>query len=219
MNVSHEMWEVISRLDELGLKVAPLREAVRRGYVATASCTANHPPLMRGIIGWGEIVCALREHLTPGGWRACDDNNYALVIDPSGKVAIAVATGDEGTGIREASPSTKSPKGPQTESAVISNQLQLTLDLFGDQDIATESSHGLDLANKDSRITWYLLVHRSQNELRCELSRPAEINDDGRITGWTERIILDSLPLDHDTVEVTPPVQPDLEITVKRRAS
>jgi hypothetical protein len=70
------------------------------------------------------------------------------------------------------------------------------------------------------RTTWILLVHRSQGEVRCELSLPTSMGPDGRVDGWQERIILGSIPTDPDLLEVaspTPPQQPDIDIAVKRR--
>jgi len=208
--VRSEIWDVVRRLDELGLKAGPIQDAVRRGHLATDSCTPNHPPLMRGILGWGETVCALREHLAPIGWEASDDNNFAIVVSPNGQIAIVVATGDEGTGITEANPSTRSIKGPHTEAAVVVNQLQLNLELF--PPVAVQKK--ID----EQRATYVLLVHRAPNEVRCELSLPREIVD-GRISAWTERIILNSIPLDGEPVEISSPDQPDLDIQVRRRSA
>ena len=41
---------------------------------------------------------------------------------------------------------------------------------------------------------------------------------DGHIDGWSERILLGSVPLDGDLVEVVPPTSPDITIDVKHRA-
>ena len=51
-----------------------------------------------------------------------------------------------------------------------------------------------------------------------ELSRPTAIGSDGKISEWSERIILGSIPLDGDQVEIEPPSGPDIEITVRRKA-
>src|SRR5688500_570272 len=96
--VRQEPGDVRHRLAELGLEEESLKDAVRRGQLAFLSCTPNHPPQFPGISAWAETVCALREYVTPLGWRRSNDNNYALSVDPGGQVAIAVATGDDGTG-------------------------------------------------------------------------------------------------------------------------
>src|SRR2546428_268164 len=112
--VRQERGDIRSRLAELGLEEEPLRDAIRRGQLAFLSCTPNHPPPFPGMSAWAETVCALREYVIPIGWRRSNDNNYALSIDPSGQIAIAVATGNDGTGRVDATPSTNARKGPST---------------------------------------------------------------------------------------------------------
>jgi len=209
-----EPWDVQARLAQLGLEEEPLRDVVRRGYLAFITCTANHPPLIPGIWAWGETVRALREYVLPIGWRRSDENQYSVVIDPKGRIAIAVATGDEGTGRRDLLPSTKAPKGPSTIGAVNANQLQLSL--FSEPPSIPAPVDSAD--DNDERVTWLLLIHRVSAEVRCELSLPFSMGADGRIDGWQERIILGSVPLDGDLVEIVPPPQPDITIDVKRRA-
>ena len=64
------------------------------------------------------------------------------------------------------------------------NQRQLTL--FGD--IRLQPA---DLANVNvnGRMTWLLLMHRDlkTREVRCELSRPVNMNEDGRVDGGSLR--------------------------------
>jgi len=208
-----ESWDVRNRLAELGLEEESLQDVVRQGYVAFIDCTANHPPLIPAIWAWGETVRALREYLLPIGWNRSDENNYSLVIDPSGRVAIAVATGDEGTGQADAIPSNKAPKGSNTIGAVNVNQLEL--------DLPVESlpAPARPPDRSDARVTWVLLMHRALDEVRCELSLPSSMGTDGHIDGWCERILLSSIPLDDDMAEVIPPpTTPDISIDVRRRA-
>lgn len=75
-----EGWDVRSRLAEMGLREDSLRDVVSRGYLAHASCTANHPPLIPAIWAWGETVRALREYLLRFGWNRSDENNYSVEI-------------------------------------------------------------------------------------------------------------------------------------------
>lgn len=207
--------DVASRLAQLGLEEAPLAEVIRRGYLQFISCTPNHPPLYPGFSAWATMVCALREYLLPA-WERSDENNYSLVVNADGTLAIAVATGDEDTGRIDGEPSTKSSKGPSTAEAVTSNQTQLELPLiFPPIEMPARPAN---LAEK--RITWILLVHRAMGEVRCELSLPTSMGPDGRVDGWRERIILKSIPTDPEAFEVVPsaPVLPDISVDVKRRA-
>ena len=69
-------------------------------------------------------------------------------------------------------------------------------------------------------MTWILLIHRASNEVRCELSLPISIGDDGHIDAWSERILLGSIPLDGHLGEAipAPPDLPEITINVRRRA-
>lgn len=212
--VREEASDVHSRLAELGLQEVALQDCVRRGYLAFITCTANHPPLIPGIWAWGETVRALREYVIPIGWRRSDDNNYSVVIDPMERIAIAVATGNEGTGQAHATPSTKAPKGPNTLYAVEANQAQL--DLFAT--VANSADATDDNDPIDERMTWILLIHRTPNEVRCELSLPLAMGADRRVDQWRERILLGAVPLDGDLLEIIPPTLPDINIDIKRRA-
>lgn len=207
--------DVQSRLAALGLDEGKLTEIVRRGYVAFASCTPNDPPLYPGFCAWAMMVRALREYLLPE-WERSDENNYSLVINPAGNVAIAVATGDDATGQPNGSPTTKSAKGPSTVEAVTSNQMQLELPYVFPPVTAPARSASSD----EPRMTWIFLVHRAQGEVRCELSLPTSMGVDGRVDGWQERIILGAVPTDPELLEITPPQPPlpDITIDVKRRA-
>ncbi|MFZ2878704.1 MAG: hypothetical protein WA009_04125 [Phototrophicaceae bacterium] len=218
MTLTHvKPYAVEDRLSQLGLNAERLGETVRRGYVAFISCTPNDPPLFPGFSAWAMMVRGLREYLLPEGWERSDENNYSLVINGTGTVAIAVATGDAATGLADEQPTTKSSKGPSTIEAVTSNQLTLDL-IFPPVELpqpARPSDHD------QQRTTWILLVHRSQGEVRCELSLPTSMGPDGRVDGWQERIILGAIPTDPDALEVappTPPQQPDIDVAVKRRS-
>src|SRR5579859_6709186 len=122
--------DVRRRLAELGLEEQHLLRAVQRGQTARLSCTANHPVLFPGLCAWSETVRALREELIPLRWERSDEDNLPFTVNPDRTVAIAVATGDEATGLRDRIPCTKSSKGPRTANAVQRNGLQYSL--FGD---------------------------------------------------------------------------------------
>jgi hypothetical protein len=213
--VRQEAGDVRSRLYELGLEEEPLKEAVGRGQLAFLNCTPNHPPPFPGMSAWAETVSALREYVIPLGWYRSNDNNYALSINPTGEMAIAVATGDDGTGRADATPSTNARKGPSTLEAITVNQLQFSF-MNERPAPAREATSG----QNNHRATWILLIRRASKEVRCELSLPISIGEDGHIDGWRERILLGSIPLDGDLAEAVPssPPLPDIRIDVQRRA-
>jgi hypothetical protein len=127
-----------------------------------------------------------------------------------------VATGNEDTGRKDNDPLTASAKGPRTVDAVVANQRQLVM--FPEMLPPKESL-------KDrGRATWLLLLHRDMDarEMRCELSRPISMDDDGRVDRWAERIILTSRPFDGLGGALADgdngPQSPEITVEIKRRA-
>jgi hypothetical protein len=202
-----------ARLKALGLTETVLLLAVEKGQGAYANCTLNHPALYRGIAAWGETICSLRESLIPLSWQRYDEGNQPFALNEAGTLAITVATGDENTGREGKTPCTKSSKGPKTELAITNNALADTL--FGD--IRTANRRKID-----ARQTWILLFHRDEetSEIRCELSCPSKMNDEGQVDEWSERIILGPTPFGGAAVRISnePPQTPNIDIDIKRRA-
>lgn len=202
----HTDENALDRLSQLGIPMAALTESVWQGYLARSRTTSNHPRIARGIIMWAEVVAVLREQLISHGWVKEDKGNYELSVNQKAGLAIVVTTGDEATGIIGPTPSNKCPKGVNTAEAVETNN---QLDMFSELLPAIEDVQCL--------TTWVLLMHLAADEVRCELSLPSSISN-GKINGWKERIILPSIPLDDDSIEVQTPDLPDIEIPIKKKA-
>lgn len=214
-SIYFESWDVNRRLAELGIKEDDLLQAAERGFTAWASCTANHPPAIPGLFAWGETVCALRERLIPLGWERKDEQNWPLVVNRDGNIALSVATGNEDTGRKDKDPVTASAKGPRTISAIVANQ---NLPLFPEMLPSAES------LKAKGRATWLLLVYRDTDarEMRCELSRPIGMDSEDRVDGWAERIILSPRPFDGIEDSLVGggngPQSPEITLEIKRRA-
>lgn len=210
-----EPWDVNRRLAELGLKEECLLQPAERGFTAWASCTANHPSAIPGLSAWGETVCALRERLIPLGWERKDEQNWPLVVNKGGTIALSVATGNEDTGRKDRDPVTASAKGPRTVSAITANQNQL---------VFPEMLPSLESLKATGRTTWLLLLYRDTDarEMRCELSRPIGMDSEGRVDGWAERIILSPRPFDGIEGALVGggngPQSPEITLEIKRRA-
>jgi hypothetical protein len=208
--------DVNRRLGELGLDESTLIRAGQRGWVAFASCTANHPPAVPGIWAWGEIICSLGEQLVPAGWRRVDEAMWPLVVNGEGTIALSAATGNENTGNRDAEPLTTCAKGPKTISAIVANRRQLVLPWVQFQPIVPIGPSG--------RATWILLIRRDlgRRQLRLELSRPISVGINGKINGWAERIILTPQELDGipemSLDDSNGPETPEITVEIKRRA-
>lgn len=208
VSVFVETRDVHDRLEALGLNETALCDAVTQGYLARARLTQNHPRIFHGYAAWAETVASLRDQLRPHGWEKSDKGNYELTGHAERELAIAVATGDEGTGLVDSTPSNKCPKGSNTIEAInLNNQIDLFQDL-------------MPLPSTETTLftTWILLYHFAQDEIRSELSLPSYIDTHGKIRDWKERIILRSIPLDTHPVDVRPPKLPDINIEIRRRA-
>lgn len=203
--------QAFSRLEQLSLNQGILHEALRQGNLYKARTTSHHPRLYRYQVMSAETIAALRDQLIQYGWEKCNDGNYELTRNAPLGVAIAVASGDSGTGIPSRTPSNKSPKGRYTVEAVEINR-QLQDDLF--PELLPQQKELIDMDE-----TWVLLHNVTETEIKAELSKPSEIDASGMIVAWSERIILGSIPLDGDFDEITPPQQPDIEISISRKES
>ena len=199
-------------LAKLDLTEQPLLAAAMQGYLARIDCTANHPPLFPSFVAWGETVRALREQLAPAGWTRNDEKNYSRAVHPEGRIAIAVATGDEATGMAALSPCTKSAKGQSTVEAMEVNRAQFFLPGMEPPEASD------DAEEKEPVTTWLLLIHHAADEIRAELSLPYDLGIDGRVSVWQERTLLRAVPLDPEQLAVVPPTQPDIDVVVRRKA-
>lgn len=209
--VRNQPEDVDSRLFQLGLTEEVLLQAVRRGHLARTECTPNHPFMFPGLVAWGWTVAELRNALVPAGWTRLEEGNWPITVHPGKRMAIAVATGDENTGNPDATPMTKSVKGPNTVNAVAVNMLQASL--FDEPSLPEQTAE-----DKDERVTWLLLVSTQNGKVRSELSLPVTCN--GKVDGWKERIILSDIEIDPDAKIDVPPTLPDLpdiDIPLQRR--
>jgi hypothetical protein len=212
-NVKKGIIPVTNALSDLGLDESILREAILQGEIARANCTANDPPCVPGIYSWGSTVRALRDILIPKKWTKNDDGNYSTVVSPDESFAIAVVTGDEGTGLPDANPTSKYPKGNKTRDAVIRNQYCLFPEA---EKAAQEQAAKEDAAEK--RITWMLLKRRSGDAVLAELSLPDRISKAGQVERWQERIILDPIDVEPIAVLDDDAVDEPIDVPIRRRS-
>ncbi|HZR32722.1 MAG TPA: hypothetical protein VFA76_12820 [Terriglobales bacterium] len=211
-----EPHDVHNQLAHLGLEEDWLLNAARVGQLQRANCTPHHPPSFPALSAWAETIKTARDILVPEGWLIDNPRGLPIVYHHNRKIAITVATGDDATGNREFDPCTKCPKGPQMKSNISNNQLKL----FPNEELAIAA---YEQTAKTGIVTWLLLIHSDEvkRELRCELSLPIGMNQEGRVDGWAKRIILGSTPFDADTLKVPNddiPQSPNITVNVKRRA-
>lgn len=211
-NILHDApEEIASRLEQLGVTEVALREAIYQGHLQRTRLTLNHPRTFPGLVMWGEIVAALRDQLRHLDWIRQDVGSFPVTVNEALNLAIAVASGDEGTGNPYAHPSNRSKKGRNTVEAIEANR-QMVL-LF--EEFMQEVKEDVE-----GNQTWILMHHTdtTKGEIRFELSLPADIGNDGKITSWSERILLGSISFDDDLVEILQPGGPDIDIEIRRKA-
>ena len=189
--VYSEISDINSRLEELGLSVGMLHEAIKIGEAHRNGCTKNDPLSFPGIVTWARTVRSLRELLAPQGWVRSNEQKIPLVINPTGTIAITVATGNTDTGNAAITSKTKYPKGPATIAVVKQNAGQLT---FGFYEETTKTPP----PRTSDCLTWVLLISRCFSEIRCELSLPRQMGEDSRVVEWEERIILPSVSTNNE---------------------
>ena len=201
--------EVTNALAELGLELEDLTVAIERGEVARDSCSDNDPPSAPGFDAWAKSVRALRDRLIPRKWTRNDDGNFSTVVSPDGKLAIAVATGDEQTGQTEGEPpQTKHARGPSAGAAINLNQYLL----FREKGTTVADQ----LAEKKKRITWILLKRRFKSTVFAELSLPASMIENEPVKDWLRRIILEPILIESSVIVETDTQQVD--VSVRRRS-
>jgi hypothetical protein len=195
-------------LREIGVTEEVLITALTEGANAAAQCTPNHPPMAAGFYRFSETVRSLAEQQAPLGWTRHDYKNFSTVVRPDKRVAIAVASGNDGTGDLSADVSTRSPKGIATYEAVSSN-LSLPLD---------ERYEADNKAPVVQTKTWFLLHTRKDGRLCAELSLPKSIAD-GFVQTWEPRVPLQSFESDAATLDLLggePPHNPEVNVQKKR---
>jgi hypothetical protein len=213
LRIFDEPNEVEQQLGALGLGRAILETAVRRGHLARLECTDYHPATSAGFYAWSETVRTLRESLGPLGWLPSNEANQGLVIHEGRRLKLAVAGGDESTGIRDRIPSTRSTKGPRMTAAVSVNGW-----LFAEMEpVALATSDGMSL--------WLLLVYwnEQRRRIQIELSKPIGMGENDRPTEWSERIIFPHIDGDlpagaGEAIGSPSSTTPEIRIEIKRRA-
>ena len=209
-NLYYHPVEVLDRLNGHNLTPNDLWEPLRFGRAYAAECTSHDPPYLKGLLASGKVTRGLRDQLVPQEWTLDNDMNYPLTVHPEHRMAIAVAAGDERTGLPSSiPPKTRSPKGPATERAINVNQLS-----FADMDPTWQR-----------RPTWILLYNfdTDPGHIRAELSLPDMMTEGGYVSEWQERIILvddDSSPgVTPSSVLDYPEIPGEVDVPVERKKS
>lgn len=202
--------EVEAALRTLGLTSNIVRDVITHAaYFVTLVTGPLDPKTYPSIVFWAAQVRRLRELLIPKGWQRIDDLNHPLIESPDNRVRIMVAAGDEETGNPRGRPQTKNKKGPATFSAVHRNRHQLLL--FG--------QHPLLSTEETDPLTWVLLVHRTAEFIKAEVSLPVVADYEGYLVEWESRIILPNITTIQGGSSLAPRPLGPINIPVSKRRS
>jgi hypothetical protein len=194
------------RLDALGLTIELVRDAVLAGVAARAACTEHDPATLPGTLLSGRAIRALRDMLTPRGWRKETFRGLELVVNPTGRTAITAAVARlSGHGT-----STRHPKGPAMQ-AVLSTNREVQLDLF---EAAVASPATTEEKGKE---TWILLIHFHRTRVDFQLSLPDEMDADGRVSSWLEHIVFSPIGQDVPVRTNTADDEPEIVVPLSKR--
>jgi len=210
LNIFSSEESVEERLQQLGLSHEHLKYAVAQGQSARNTSTPNHPTNAGGTMAFLEAVKGLRDSLLPEGWVIQNVRNLSMTVNPETNLAIVVSGGSNDTGLQEGYPTTRNPKGHQTKHYLSVNQK----DLFQDNVVPVN-----DVEDDSTNQTWLLLYcfDAKAQEIRSELSLPTSIDSLGRVCGWNERILLKSIPLDGELIDIEPDFSPEIDIDIERQ--
>jgi hypothetical protein len=181
------------RLGAVGVPFEALDRAIRRGEEIARQATPLHPVMAAGTYRWMETVAVLRTELAGLGWKPNDVRNSPRIVSPDKTKAVMVTAGNFRTGLEgDPQPRSARPKGPATRRSIQVNG-QLAFQWPGLEDLAGEAAQGVE--------TWALLYFRrnpsdgEEGFIRAELSLPVEVNEQGSVLGWRDRIILPQIDL------------------------
>lgn len=197
----YEGEDAVRRLAQMGLRVAYLEAAVRRGHDVASRCLPVHPKTYRGQVMWAETVGELRTQVFDlnDRWDQGQTDNYETAYHSERSIAIAVVGGDANTGVRAFNPPRAARKrGPITAKRLVRNAMgQQPFDL---------PEFKVPPQDDELCVTWFYLLRARKEEMYSELSLPLSLGEDGRIGLWAERIILPKVSFAGAAIT---PVEPD----------
>jgi hypothetical protein len=183
-------------LSELGLDVAGLTEVVLQGEYARVEATAHDPLGAAGMDAYRYRVRGLRDRYCPQRWSIARDRGLELIVSPCGRHALVTRGGDAGVGLRDAFPQPSGRIGETTRDAVDMNAT-----LLFDPSWMNRPAANIQASACGEYETRILLVHRSRDIVRAEVSLPTgieETEDGTNVLGWILRIILPAVDLTDD---------------------
>lgn len=198
------------------LALADVKGVAESSYRAFVGVSSLHPKGFNGTSAWADGSAHLRSVMIAKGWYAEDPNNQPRVVSRDKKLAITVSSGNEYTGIEGRLPETRNIKGSQTASSVTFNSRQgilFPVELPEDQMVVP--------MRPNEQALWMFLyyIDFDNAELRYELSLPTAMAENGKVIGWSQRIIFPPLSFSPEVDEHSIDDMPDIDISVTPKFS
>lgn len=196
-------------LDGLGLTQEMFKTIGLRVLSAYSQTTPNDASMAMGMYAYLAAVRSTHDVLHSQGWIPSKQSNIELCSNTKKGVNILVSSGNKYIGRKDGEPSSRNPKGTQTQQIIFENSRQLTLFHKTEQ-------------REDAPSTWFLFYHLDEknNEIRMELSLPTKFDfKELKVTGWAHRIILKPIEFDGITVNIEQDFAPEIEFDIRRKAN
>ncbi|MEN8135224.1 MAG: hypothetical protein ABFS18_06770 [Thermodesulfobacteriota bacterium] len=200
-------------LESLDLTQEMFKEIGQRILLAHSQATANDATMAPGMYAYLAAVRGVRDVLHGNGWKASRQANIELATNAQQKISILVSSGNKYIGREEGDPGNKNPKGRQTQKIIFENFRQLSL---------FPELEGKEHRDGENASTWFLFyrLDLKRAEMRMELSLPTQFDFyELKVSGWMQRIILDSIEFDSVSIEIEPDFAPEVEFDIRRKAN
>lgn len=189
------------RLSALNLISKNIESAGIAAAMVKLNATGNNTKSGPGIAEWDTFNKILRDFCCGVHWTKYQEHGIEGIISSDKRIRIIPSSGDAATGNPNQPASNKNPKGIKTVE-LVENVIQGSL------------FNGFPNQSDDDKIeTYVLLYHYSNNKIKLELSKPSFIRK-GKITAWSERIILDTVEFDKVNLTTNNDMEPEDEIDI-----
>lgn len=179
MPVLAEEFEVVPRLEQLGMTKADLLDVVRAAVGARRNVVAYHPLSAPGLLSWIAGTAQLRRTFDAKNWDICRRDGIESIYSPGLGIKV-VFQNAERAGDPVSDPLAANRKGAASARAVELGQGEL----FAEHQMEKEQAKA-----ELNATTWILFVQADKEIVRAELSCPIAINDE-QYAGFHERILL-----------------------------
>lgn len=176
----------------LDIELSSVIAALETGDKAAINAsTKYHPNTAAGLSRWIEMVRTLRLSMDKaGGWCPADEQNRPTSYHPSRNLTLSIVAGDEFTGSRNGTPNSIRALGRRARETADENVGRGgTPALFPVEGLRKDQPRITELEPVDGN--WFLLYHRTEDELRAEISLPLGSRE-GRVHQWQIRVLLES---------------------------